>query len=486
MIGKFKTMTEEYQKIADKYVKGTGSSLKDTNPSNGELLAILKTSTESEAKHSIEEATEKFREWSQVSPVKRGLILMKAGEIMEKEVEEYSKLMTLEEGKPLKDSRLEVIRSYNTLKFYGSISMKYGGETLPSANDRTSILTTKEPLGTVALISPWNFPLSIPVWKMAPALAAGNTVVIKPASNTPLLVAKLLETLEKAGLPDKTVRLVVGSGKTVGDTLVRDSNIKAVSFTGSVPVGRGIYKAAGSKDSMTRIQLELGGKNAMYVDQYADMNSSVTNAIAGSFGLTGQSCTATSRLLVHAMIYDEFVGKLKNAAKNWKTGDGMSEGVDMGPVVDQNQMETDLEYVHAGISEGAKLIFGEEEQKGKDLFLTPVLFEGVTPDMRIFKEEVFGPVLGITRVNDLDEAIDLVNSVQYGHTSGIMTTNLSNAMEFMRRVEAGVIKINKPTVGLELQAPFGAFKNSGANTWKEMGEEAMDFYSREKTTYLGW
>lgn len=479
-------MSEELQKIAEKYVKGTGKSLEDINPSSGNVLAVLKTSTVEEVKNNIDEAVGKFREWSQFSAVKRGLILNKAGETMEKEAEEYSRLMTLEEGKPLKDSRLEVIRSYNTLKFYGSIAMKYGGETLPSANDRTSILTTREPLGTVALISPWNFPLSIPVWKMAPALAAGNTVVIKPASNTPLLVAKLMETLEKAGLPEGVVKLVVGSGKTVGDALVKDSRIKAVSFTGSVPVGKNVYHVVGNKDHMTRVQLELGGKNAMFVDKYAELGPAVTNAIAGGFGLTGQSCTATSRLLVHKAVYNEFLDKLKNAVGNWKTGDGMGEGVDMGPVVDNAQLETDLGYVKSGISEGAKMIVGEETPKKNGLFLTPVIFEGVTSDMKIFKEEVFGPVLAVTQVENLDEAIDLVNSVQYGHTAGIMTTNLSNAMEFMKRVDAGVIKINKPTVGLELQAPFGAFKDSGANTWKEMGEEAMEFYSKEKTTYLGW
>lgn len=479
-------MQNEYQKIAEKFVNGNGKVLQDRNPSTNEVLAEMKTATEEDVKSYVEKALDMEKEWGALSPIKRGTILTKAGEIMEAEAEEYSKLMTLEEGKPLKDSRLEVLRSFNTLKFYGSIALKFGGNTLPSANDRTSILTTREPLGTVAIISPWNFPLSIPVWKIAPALASGNTVILKPASNTPLLVAKMMETFEKAGMPQGVVHLVVGSGKTVGNSLIKDNRIKAISFTGSVPVGKTIYAENGRKDSMTRVQLELGGKNAMFVDESANLTASVNNAVSGAFGLTGQSCTATSRLLVHAKIYDRFIEKLKAAMENWKTGDGMSDGVNMGPVVDSSQYNTDVQYINYGIEDGAKAIVGKPPEDSKSLFLNPIIFENVTQDMRIFKEEVFGPVLGLTKVENLDEAINLANSVQYGHTSGIMTQNLANAMEYMKRVDAGVIKINKPTVGLELQAPFGAFKSSGANTWKEMGEEAMEFYTREKTTYLSW
>ncbi|MEM4067305.1 MAG: aldehyde dehydrogenase family protein [Candidatus Micrarchaeaceae archaeon] len=476
----------EYQKIADKYIIGSGPYFKDINPSNGELIAELKTSTSDDLRDSVNCAVQKFEEWKSISPFKRGLMLLRSGELMEHELEDYARLITLEEGKTIKDSRLEVIRSFNTLKFYGVMAMNYGGKTLPSANDKTSILTTKEPLGTVALITPWNFPLSIPVWKMAPALAAGNTVLIKPASKTPLIVAKLLETLEKAGFPKDVVRLVVGSGKTIGDQLVRDERIKAISFTGSVPVGKSIYKSVGDKGSMTRIQLELGGKNAIYVDEFSDLSTAVSNTVVSAFGLTGQSCTATSRLLVHTKVYDEFRKKLSSALKNWKTGDGMAPDTDMGPVVDETQLKIDIEYIESAINEGATMFVGDEKIEKKGLFLNPFIFEDVSKDMRIFNEEIFGPVLAMTKVENLDEAIDLVNSVDYGHTSGIMTTNISNAMEYVRRVDVGVIKINKPTVGLELQAPFGAFKNSGANTWKEMGEEAMDFYSKEKTTYLGW
>lgn len=479
-------MYEKYQSLADRYVKGNGKVLKDQNPSTGKTIAEFKMMDENDLKRSIELCTDAFSKWSSLSPFKRGLILLKAGEAMERQVEEFSKLMTIEEGKPLNDSRLEVVRSYNTLKFYGAIAMKYGGKTIPSSSDNTAILTFREPLGLVGLISPWNFPLSIPVWKMAPALAAGNVVVIKPASSTPLIVAKLLDSLLEGGLPEDVVTLAVGSGDTIGNGIVESEDVKAVSFTGSVPVGRGIYKRVGKKNTMTRIQLELGGKNAMYVDEHADLELAVKNSIVGSFGLTGQSCTATSRLLVHTRVYDEFRRKFTNAVKNWKTGDGLGKETNMGPVVDENQLKVDLGYINTGIAEGARLISGNAKARKNSLFLEPVIFDSVAPDMRLFKEEIFGPVAGITPVRDIDEAIELANSVVYGHTSGIMTSSISNAMEYVRRVEAGVIKVNRPTVGLELQAPFGAFKGSGANTWKEMGEEALDFYSKQKTTYLGW
>ncbi len=479
-------MNSFYDSLAKKYLNGSGETVKDINPSTMETVVEYKSMTTEDAEDAIGSAYMAFAGWGSASPIKRGQILLRAGEIMEQETDEYATLMTLEEGKTLKDSKVEVIRSYNTLKFYGSLAMKYGGKTIPSSNDNTTILILKEPLGTVALITPWNFPLSIPVWKLAPALAAGDTVIIKPASKTPLIVAKLMETLEKAGLPNNVVRLTAGLGRDIGNKLVQDERISAVSFTGSVAVGKGIYKAIGVKERMTRIQLELGGKNAIYIDESADIESAVKNTVVGAFGLTGQSCTATSRVIVNRKIYEAFMSKLVEATKKWKTGDGMSPDTDMGPVVDKNQFETDVSYIEAGNNEGAKMIVGPKEIREDSLFLEPVIFTDVTPDMKIFKEEIFGPILAVTVADGLDEAISLANKVPYGHTSGIMTTNLRNAMEYSRRVEAGVIKINRPTVGLELQAPFGTFKVSGANTWKEMGEEALDFYSREKTTYLGW
>jgi aldehyde dehydrogenase (NAD+) len=466
--------------------KGSGKELNDVDPSTGNTIIKLETMTIREVDNAVNNSCDSFEKWSKTNPVKRGLILTKAGEIMEKETEEIAQLMTLEEGKTLRDSRLEVIRSFNTLKFYGSIAQKYGGSSIPSGTENTTIITLKEPVGVAALISPWNFPLSIPVWKIAPALAAGNTVILKPASNTPLIAIKLLEILTRAGLPNNVAQIVLGSGKDIGNSLIKNNSISLVSFTGSVPTGKNIYKNVGTKNTMTRIQLELGGKNAFYVDRSAKIDFAADLSVRGAFGLTGQSCTATSRLIIHESVYEDLKSAILNRMRSWKTGPGIDDKSDMGPVVDENQLEIDMEYIEIGINDKLKLLYGGNTTKKGDLFLEPVIFDGVTQDSKLFTDEIFGPVLALTSVKNEDEAIELVNSVNYGHTSGIVTDSFESAMKFVNGVETGVVKVNRPTVGLELQAPFGAFKQSGANTWKEMGEEAMEFYTREKTVYMGW
>ncbi|AHC52043.1 aldehyde dehydrogenase [Sulfolobus acidocaldarius SUSAZ] len=477
---------KSYQELADKWIRGSGEEYLDINPADKEhVLAKIRLFTKDDLKESLNRALSKFEEWSRTPSPKRGQILLKAGELMEQEAKDLALLMTLEEGKTLKDSMAEVIRSYNLLKFYGALAFKIGGKTLPSADPDSRIYTLKEPLGVVALITPWNFPLSIPVWKLAPALATGNTVVLKPATKTPLLVAKLVEILSRAGLPDGVVNLVVGKGGELGDMIISDESISAVSFTGSTEVGKRIYRLVGDKNRMTRIQLELGGKNALYVDRSANLELASELAVRGAFGLTGQSCTATSRLIVHKEVYNHFKQKLLERVRKWKVGKGTDE-VDMGPVVDEGQFKKDLEYVEIGKREGYKLIYGGNVIPGNGYFLEPTIFDGVTPESRLFKEEIFGPVLTVTEAENLDEAISLVNSVEYGHTAGIVSMDIKAINRFVREVEAGVIKVNKPTVGLELQAPFGGFKNSGATTWKEMGEEALEFYLREKTVYEGW
>ncbi len=474
-----------YQDLTNYMGYGSGDILNDLDPASSDLLARIRSMTPEEVKIKIEVASNAFDFWSSVPSPKRGEILLKAGEIMESEKDSIGRLMTDEEGKTLRDSIIEVTRSALTLKFYGALAFKFGGSTFPSADTDTRIMTIRKPLGTVALITPWNFPLSIPVWKTAPALAAGNTVIIKPASKTPLMVAKLKDILMRAGLPDGVFNIVVGSGSSIGNTIFSSKLVSAVSFTGSVPVGKGIYKAVGEKPNMSRVQLELGGKNAMYVDESSDIARATEFSIRSAFGLTGQSCTATSRLLVHHNIYDNLKAAILNKLSAWKVGSGVNPETNMGPVVDKAQVSTDLEYIGFGQEDGAKLIFGGKTL-GHELFLQPTLFENVTEDMRIFREEIFGPILGMTIVKNIDEAIELCNSVPYGHTAGIISNNNISINRFVEGVEVGVVKVNKPTVGLELQAPFGAFKESGANTWKEMGEEALDFYTKEKTVYWGW
>ncbi|MDG6940165.1 MAG: aldehyde dehydrogenase family protein [Nitrososphaerota archaeon] len=477
-----------FQELADRWIAGGGEQLEDTDPADpSHVLAGFRLFTKHDAEAAVETAASKFGEWSSTPAPKRGAILLKAGEVMESMLEELVELMTMEEGKTLADSRAEISRSCAIFKFYGGLAYKYGGVTLPSSDADSRIMTFKEPVGVVAAITPWNFPSSIPAWKLAPALAAGDAVVFKPATKTPLIAARMLDALAAAGLPKGVLNLVVGRGGSVGDVLVSHKDVAAVSLTGSTSVGMRVHNLAGSKDTMSRVQLELGGKNALYVDSDADVPLAADLAVRGAFGLTGQSCTATSRLIVHEGVAASLKEKLLERVKRWKVGPGNADGVNMGPVVDAEQYRKDVEYIEVGKREGARLIHGDGgPPAGAGLYLGPSIFDDVSPGMRIFDEEIFGPVLSITTVGSLDEAIGLINSVDYGHTAGIISRNFRSINLFIDRVQAGVIKVNKPTVGLELQAPFGGFKRSGAGTWKEMGEEALEFYTREKTVYMGY
>lgn len=477
-----------YQALAEKYLVGSDELYEDRNPASpSQVLARFRLSGAQDAKGAIERAKAGFEAWSSLPAPKRGVILMKAGELMESRSQEMAMLLTLEEGKTLADSSAEVSRAFNLFKFYGALAFKSGGVTLPSADASTRIMTVREPLGVVAAITPWNFPIAIPAWKTAPALAAGNSVILKPASKTPLIALMMLDVLVQAGLPKDALGVVVGKGSTVGDVIAASDDIAALSFTGSTAIGEHIYRKLGGKKRMTRIQLELGGKNAVYVEKTADLTLAADLVVRSAFGLTGQSCTATSRVIVDREVKEDFRNKLVERVRKWKVGSGTAPDVNMGPLVDESQYAKTLEYIDSGKSEGAALVYASEIGVPKEgYFIGPNIFEQVTKDMRIFREEIFGPVLSMTESASEDEAIDLVNAVDYGHTAGIVSRNHHVINRFIDEVEAGVIKVNKPTVGLELQAPFGGFKGSGATTWKEMGEEALEFYSREKTVYMGY
>jgi aldehyde dehydrogenase (NAD+) len=361
-----------------------------------------------------------------------------------------------------------------------------GGDVLPSNVSGELLYTRREALGVIALITPWNFPLAIPAWKMAPALIYGNTVVFKPASLSPHTALLLVEALVEAGLPNGVVNFITGSGRNVGDELVSSPHINGVSFTGSYSVGSGIYEKA--IKNLTRVQLEMGGKNPMVVLDDADMDLAVRLAVMGGFGLTGQACTATSRVIVQERVADEFAEALTQAARNLVVGNGLESGVQMGPAVSESQLQTDLEYIGIGKSEGAKLLAGGDQAKAngsKGYFVQPTVFDHVEPKMRIAQEEIFGPVISIMRAHNVDEAVEYANSISFGLSAGVVTTNLKNAFSFANRVDAGVVKVNEPTTGLALQAPFGGFKQSSANTFKEQGQAAIEFYTRTKTIYVG-
>ena len=471
--------------IAGEWVDAaSGETFENRNPANyDEVLGTFPAATEEDVQRAIAAANEAKQEWGNMPGPARGAILDKASRIIEDRAEDMAKALTREEGKTLTEARGEVKRAQDIFRYYAGEGWRAGGETIPSNAPGELLYTRREPLGVIALITPWNFPIAIPAWKMAPALAYGNTVVFKPASLAPHIGLLLVEVLVDAGIPKGVVNYITGSGRTVGDTLVSSPDIDGVSFTGSTFVGKKIYAQA--IQNLTRVQLEMGGKNPMVVLDDADIDKAVNLSVVSGFGVTGQACTAGSRVIVEEAIADKFAAALSEAARNLKVGFGLEEGVQMGPAVDQSQLETDLEYIEIGQKEGAKLLAGGGRGEEGGYFVQPTVFDNVDVKMRIAQEEIFGPVIGIIRAKDLDDAIAKANDIPYGLSAGIVTNDLRRAFEFANRIDAGVVKVNEPTTGLALQAPFGGFKNSSANTFKEQGQTAIEFYTRIKTIYMG-
>jgi aldehyde dehydrogenase (NAD+) len=359
-----------------------------------------------------------------------------------------------------------------------------GGDVLPATTSNAMLFSRREPLGVVAVVTPWNFPIAIPAWKIAPALVFGDTVVFKPASATPLTALRLVECLVEAGLPAGVLNFVTGSGSTVGGALAGDPVVRGFTFTGSHATGAGIYARA--TGHFARVQLEMGGKNPTVVLDDADLDLAVRLVTAGGFGLTGQSCTATSRVIVEERVADRFSAALAEAAGSLRVGDGLSDGVQMGPAVSDEQLTTDLEYVRIAVEEGAELLTGGGRAPGDGHFVQPTVLDRVDVRSRLAQEEVFGPVVGIIRARDPDDAVFKANAIGYGLAASVVTNDLHRALSFVDRIEAGVVKVNEPTTGLALQAPFGGFKQSSANTFKEQGPAAVEFYTRTKTVYVSY
>ncbi len=461
-----------------------GATITIENPAKkGEIIGSFPSATQEDTQKAIEAARAALPGWANMPPPARGVILDKASRILDARQDEYAAILTREEGKTKTEALGEVTRARDIFRFYAGEGWRMGGDVLPSNVSGELLYTRREALGVVALITPWNFPIAIPAWKMAPALIYGNTVVFKPASLTPHSGLILVEALVEAGLPAGVVNFITGSGRTVGDVLVSSPLINGVSFTGSYSVGSGIYEKA--IKNLTRVQLEMGGKNPMIVLNDGDLDLAVKLAVAGGFGLTGQACTATSRVIVEERVADEFVNALTQAARNLVVGNGLEPGVQMGPAVSEDQLKTDLEYIGVGKGEGAKLLAGGDIANDSGYFVQPTVFDHVEPGMRIAQEEIFGPVISVIRADNFDEAIEQANAIGFGLSAGIITNNLQRAFQFANRIEAGVVKINEPTTGLALQAPFGGFKQSSANTFKEQGQAAIEFYTRTKTIYVG-
>jgi acyl-CoA reductase-like NAD-dependent aldehyde dehydrogenase len=401
--------------------------------------------------------------------------------------EELARLMTREEGKILSEARGEMEKGINLLEWFAGEGLRFMGITAPSELPNNFLYTVREPLGVVSVITPWNFPWAIPCWKMAPALVAGNALVFKPASLVPWMAVKFAEICQEAGLPDGVLNLVIGSGREVGDPLVKDPRVKAVSFTGSNSIGQNVHTICGQRGA--KVTCEMGGKNPCVVMDDADLDLAFGGVMRGAFGSTGQRCTATSRLIVQNGIADKFVERIVEGAKKIKVGDGLDESVGMGPSVDVHQMETVLDYIDKANKAGNKLLTGGKRLTGgafdKGFFVEPTVFGGVKTKDVIFQEEIFGPVLAVHRVKDYEEAMKAANDCAFGLTSAIYSRDMTTCMRFVDDMEAGMIHINSPTIGGEAQVPFGGMKGSGVGE-REMAKEGIHFFSEPKTVFVDY
>lgn len=463
---------------------GTGETFDDVDPATLETIAKLQKASADDVSRAVESAEAAFDPWSGMPAPLRGKILFRAARILEERKERLARLMTQEMGKILKETRGDVQEAIDITYYAAGEGRRLLGETTPSELPDKFCMTVLRPIGVVGLITPWNFPIAIPAWKIMPALISGNTIVFKPASDTPLLSIELVKILTEAGLPKGVLNMVMGEGSTVGSAIVHHKGIRAISFTGSVETGRLIQSEAG-KD-MKRVSLELGGKNPIIVMDDADMNLAIDGVLWGAFGTSGQRCTAASRVIVHEKILPLFQKKFIERTKKLKLGNGLDETTDMGPVINSSQLRKIAKYVDIGKEEGATLALGGRTAKPlPGYFFEPTIFTDVSSDMRIAQEEIFGPVLSIISAASLDEAIHIANSVVYGLSSSIYTDNIKNAFKAIEKLDTGITYINAPTIGAEIHLPFGGTKATGNGT-REAGTTAIEEFTEIKTVYFDY
>ena len=463
----------------------TGEVFDDINPATLESLATIQVAGDEDVERAIDAAEEGFRLWSEIPAPKRAEILFRAARILKERKEELAVLMTKEMGKVLPETRGDIQEAIDITNYAAGEGRRMFGETTTSELKEKFCMTMLRPIGVVGLITPWNFPAAIPAWKIMPALVAGNAIIFKPASDTPLLALKLVEVLNEAGLPPGVINLITGPGGTVGKAIVQHPRIKAVSFTGSLDTGKWIMEECSK--TMKRVSLELGGKNPVIVMDDANLELALEGVLWGAFGTTGQRCTATSRLILHEKIQDEFIKRLLAKAKALRIGNGLLPETDIGPVINKAQLEKIERYVKIGKEEGATLLLGGNriDPGLPGYFFEPTIFADVMPDMRIAQEEIFGPVLGIFTVSGLAEAIELANKTKYGLSSAIYTGNVGNAFKAIEKIEAGITYVNAPTIGAEVHLPFGGVKGTG-NGFREAGTEAIKEFSEVKAVYIDY
>jgi alpha-ketoglutaric semialdehyde dehydrogenase len=461
----------------------SGETFESRNPADRtEVLGTFARGAAADVDRAVQAAVKAYPEWMQTPAPTRADYVLRVALLLEERKEELSEVMTREMGKTLKESRADVQEGIDFAHYMAGEGRRAMGESIPAELPNKIYMTVRHPLGVVGLITPWNFPIAIPLWKIAPAIVSGCTSVFKPAEDTPLCASLLVDMFREVGLPPGVLNLVNGFGEDAGAPLVDHPAVAAISFTGSLDVGRAINERCAR--SMKRCSLELGSKNALIVMPDAELDLAVEASAWGAFATSGQRCTATSRLIVHDDVRSEFTDRLLDRVGGMKVGNGLDPDVELAPVINEQQKNRVLEYISVGQQEGAKVLTGGEELTGGDYangyFLAPTVFDNMTPEMRIAKEEIFGPVTGIMKVDSVEEAIAVANGTKYGLSCAIYTHNITNVFKAVQQLEFGVVYVNAPTIGAEIQVPFGGMKNTG-NGHREAGPQAMDEFTEWKT-----
>jgi aldehyde dehydrogenase (NAD+) len=475
-------MTVHKNYINGEWVAGTGER-ENINPSDvSDVIGLYAQADAAQADEAIAAAKHASPGWSSATPQQRADVLDAVGNELLARKEDVGRMLSREEGKPLANGIAETIRAAQIFKFHAQEALRQEGTAVASVRPNVDVLLSREPLGVVGLITPWNFPIAIPAWKMAPALAFGNTVVLKPADLVPGTAWMLIEIMSRAGFPKGVVNLVMGRGSVAGQTLLDSKNVNAISFTGSVETGGKVAMACAKRGA--RYQLEMGGKNPMVVLDDANLDAAVAASADGAFYQTGQRCTASSRLIVQSKIHDAFVDKMVTTMKGLKVDHALKDGTVIGPVVDDSQLQQDLKYIDIGRKEGAELAWGGEllNRDTKGHYLSPALFIKTKNDMRINREEIFGPVATVIKVDSYEEALAVANDTPFGLSSGIFTTSLKHATHFRKHSAAGMVMVNLPTAGVDYHVPFGGRKGSSYGA-REQGRQAVEFYTTIKTSY---
>lgn len=463
----------------------SGQRITSINPATKEAIGYVQSSTEEELNKAVEAAHNAKKTWRKLGQAARGQLLFRTANILEANLDEIAESMTKEMGKTLPEAKGETARGIAILRYYAGEGMRKDGDVIPSSDKDALMFTKRTPLGVVGVITPWNFPVAIPIWKMAPALVYGNTIVFKPASEAAVTAAKVVECFAEAGFPEGVFNFVTGSGSVIGQGLIDHPKVNAITFTGSEAVGQGVAKSASARG--IKYQLEMGGKNPVIVTKDANIGQAVEAVISGGFRSSGQKCTASSRVIVESAVYDEFKQKLIDATAKITVGNGLKDGIWMGPCASESQFNIFKSYIEKGKQEGAKLVHGGKVLTGEEFdngfFVTPAIFDEVTPEMAIAQDEIFGPVIALLKAADLEVAIELANNTKYGLSASIFTSDINSILEFIDEIEVGLVRINAESAGVELQAPFGGMKASSTGS-REQGEAAKEFYTAIKTVFI--